>query len=155
MYSKRTIIGIIVGGIITGIGVYALLMSFGIQTIQVNETFDIGEETTYTLNAPEHTEQVLNVTGDAFDISLESPKDGLQIPLTSHKEHVSLQWFHLVDGQSIIKIQNTGSSELEVVGIVNVTSDPILFTYHLMVIIAGLVIIGFSAGFSTRKPKGF
>jgi len=155
MYSKRTIIGIIVGGIITGIGVYALLTSFGIQTIQVDDTFEIGEGTTYTLDAPNHSEQVLNVTGDDFDMSLKSPKDGLQIPLTSYKEHVSLQWFHLADGQSIIKIQNTGSSELEVVGVVNVTSDPILFTYHLMVIIAGLVIIGFSAGFSIRKPKGF
>ena len=155
MYSKRTIIGIIVGGIITGIGVYALLMSFGIQTIQVNETFDIGEETTYTLNAPEHTEQVLNVTGDSFDLTLKSPYNGLQIPLKSHSKHVSLQWFHLADGKSIIKIQNTGSSELEVVGVVNVKSEPILFTYHIMVIISGLVIIGFSAGFSIRKPKGF
>jgi len=155
MYSKRTIIGIIAGGIIAGIGVYSLLMAFGIQTIQVNETFDIGEDTTYTLNAPSHTEQILNVTGDAFDITLSSPANGLQIPLSPHKEHVSLQWFHLTGGQSIIKIQNTGSSELEVVGVVNVTSDPILFTYHIMVIIAGLVIIGFSAGFSIRKPKGF
>ena len=155
MYSRRTIIGIIVGGIITGIGVFALFSSFGIQTIQIDDTFGIGEETTYTLNAPAHSEQRLNVTGDAFDIYLTSPSGGLEIPLTSHTDHVSLQWFHLVDGKSIFKIQNTGLSELEVVGFVNVTSDPILFTYHIMVIISGLVIIGFSAGFSIRKPKGF
>jgi len=155
MYSKLTIIGIIAGGIISGIGGYALLTSFDIQTIQVNDTFGIGEDTTYSLNAPAHYEQIFNVTGDAFDISLKSPSNGLQIPLTAHKDHVSLSWIHLEDGQSIFKIQNTGSSELEVVGVVNVSSDPILFTYHIMVIIAGLVIIGFSAGFSTRKPKGF
>jgi len=155
MYSKRTIIGIIVGGIIAGIGAFALLSSFGIQTIQIDDTFGIGEETTYTLNAPAHSEQLMNVTGNAFDIYLTSPANGLEIPLTSKTNHVSLQWFHLADGKSIFKIQNTGSSELEVVGFVNVTSDPILFTYHIMVIISGLVIIGFSAGFSIRKPKGF
>lgn len=155
MYDKKTIIGIIVGTIITGIGIYALLTSFGIQTIQVNDTFEIGEETSYVLDAPQHAEQVLNITGDSFDLSLKSPYNGLQIPLEPHSKHVSLQWFHLGDGQSIIKIQNTGSSELEVVGVVKVTSDPMMFTYHIMVIISGLVIIGFSAGFSVRKPKGF
>ncbi len=155
MYSKLTIIGIIAGGIIAGIGGYALLTSFGVQTIQVDDTFEIGQGETYTLDAPAHSLQILNVTGDTFDISLKSPADGLQIPLTSHKDHVSLAWTHLKDGQSIFKVQNTGSSELKVVGVVNATSDPILFTYHIMVIIAGIVIIGFSAGFSTRKPKGF
>ncbi|MFB5597472.1 MAG: hypothetical protein ACE5RJ_00425 [Nitrosopumilaceae archaeon] len=155
MYSKRTIIGTIVGGVITAIGIFSLITSFGIQTIEVNDTFDIGEGTTYTLNAPEHSEQVLNVTGDSFDLKLKSPANGLQIPLKPHKEHVSLQWFHLDDGISEFTVQNTGSSELEVVGTVQVESDPIFFTYHIMVIIAGLVIIGFSAGFSVRKPKGF
>jgi len=155
MYSKLTIIGIIAGGIIASIGVIALLMSFGIQTIQVDDTLDVGERETYSFNAPAHTEQVLNVTGDTFDIYLTSPPGGLQIPNTPHKDHVSLQWIHLEDGPSTLKIQNTGSSELEVVGVLNVTSDPILFTYHIMVIIAGIVIIGFSAGFSARKPKGF
>jgi hypothetical protein len=155
MYSKRTIIGTVVGGVITAIGIYSLLTSFGLQTINVDDTFDVGEGDTYTLDAPAHTEQVMNVTGDSFDLSLSSPADGLQIPLKPHSEHVSLQWFHLKDGQSIFKVQNTGSSELEVIGTVHVRTDPIFFTYHVMVMIAGLVIIGFSAGFSVRKPKGF
>ncbi len=155
MYSKRTIIGTIVGGIITAIGIYSLFTSFGLQTINVDDTFAIGEGTTYTLNAPAHIEQRMNVTGDTFDLTLSTPGKGLQIPLTPHKNHVSLVWVHLDDGTSKLKIQNTGSSELEVDGIVQVSTDPIFFTYHVMVIIAGLVIIGFSAGFSVRKPKGF
>ena len=36
-----------------------------------------------------------------------------------------------------------------------VLNDPIQITYHIMVIIGGVVILGFSAGFSIRKPKGF
>ena len=65
MYSKRAIIGIIVGGIIAGIGVYSLLMSFGIQTIQVDDTLDVGQSDTYTLTAPANTKQIMNVT-DCF-----------------------------------------------------------------------------------------
>ena len=155
MYSKRTIIGTIVGGVITAIGIYSLLTSFGLQTINVDDTFGVGEGDTYTINAPAHTEQLMNVTGEKFDLELKSPADGLQIPLKQHSDHVSLAWVHLEDGTSVLKIQNTGSSQLEVDGIVHVTTDPIFFTYHVMVIIAGLVIIGFSAGFSVRKPKGF
>ena len=37
----------------------------------------------------------------------------------------------------------------------NVTTDPILFSYHFIVIISGMIIIGFSMGFTIRKPKGF
>ena len=33
--------------------------------------------------------------------------------------------------------------------------DPLFFTYSILVIVAGIVVIGFSAGFSARKPKGF
>ena len=155
MYSKRTIIGTIVGGVIVAIGVYSLFTSFGLQTIHVDDTFGVGEGDTYTINAPAHTEQLMNVTGEKFDLQLKSPGDGLQIPLKEHSENVTLQWIHLEDGQSIFKVQNTGSSELKVKGIVKAETDPIFFTYHVMVIIAGLVIIGFSAGFSVRKPKGF
>ena len=35
------------------------------------------------------------------------------------------------------------------------TPNPFAFTIDLMVMITGIVIIGFSMGFSMRKPKGF
>ena len=40
------------------------------------------------------------------DVKLESPADGLQIPNTSYKDKWTLDWVHLVDGESIIQIQN-------------------------------------------------
>jgi hypothetical protein len=43
MLAKRTIIGFIVGSAIIGIGVYSLVTGFGFQTIDVDETFEIGE----------------------------------------------------------------------------------------------------------------
>ena len=155
MLTKRTIIGTIVGGAITAIGVAALVLAIGLQTIQVNDTFDIGSGTTYALTGPEGADQFLKITGDSFDVTLDSPENSFQVPLTSFKKEKSFSWVHSTEGKSVIKIQNTGQSELLVEGTVHVSSDTILFTYHFLVITAGLVIVGFSAGFSTRRPRGF
>ena len=155
MLSKRTIIGIIAGSIIIALGAASIFTHIGVQEFSVNDSFPIGEKTTYRLNAPQHTNQNMTISGDAYDITLSSPADGLQIPTTSHKNEVSLDWVHLADGESVIEIQNTGQSELNVTGTVYHTSDPIFISYDILVIISGMVIIGFSAGFSLRKPKGF
>ena len=49
----------------------------------------------------------------------------------------------------------TGDSEFTESYKFELERDPLFFTYSILVIIAGVVIIGFSAGFSARKPKGF
>jgi len=153
--SKRTIIGIIVGSAIIAIGVYSLISGIGLHTMQVNETFAIGESTSYQITASEHAKQHMVITGEKFDLKLSSPGDGLQIPKTSHTKEVTLDWTHLKDGITVINLQNTGSSELKVDATLEVTPDPILFAYHIMVITSGMIIIGFSMGFTLRKPKGF
>jgi len=70
-------------------------------------------------------------------------------------EPLQIDWTHLADGETKIQIQNTGDTELEITGTLTRSSDPIWFTYDLMVIISGMVILGFSTGFTLRKPKGF
>ena len=155
MLNKRTIIGISVGSVITAIGIFALITSLGVQTISVDDTFEIGESTTYTLNSPAHTKQRLDINGTSFRVSLVSPPGGLQIPESDYKNELSVEWVHLEEGVSILDLQNTGDSKLHVVGNVNVILDPFLIAYRLLIIISGLVIIGFSAAFSVRKPKGF
>ena len=155
MLSKRTIIGIVVGSAIIAIGIYSLISGIGLQTIQVHETFPVGKSTSYQISSTEHAQQHMVITGDRFDIALSSPGDGLQIPKTSHTKEVILDWVFLKDGKTMINLQNTGSSELKVDATLQVTSDPILFTYHIVVITSGMVIIGFSMGFTLRKPKGF
>lgn len=155
MLSKRTIIGITVGAIISSIGVVALFSSFGLQTVKVDENFAIGESTTYSFNAPAHAKQYLNITGNSFDVNLKTPYGGLQIPRDNFKDDLSLEWVHLIDGQSILEIQNTGDSELRVYGTIETLTDPIMFSYHILVIVTGLVIIGLSSAFSVRKPRGF
>jgi hypothetical protein len=153
--SKRTIIGIIVGSAIIGIGIFSLISDIGLQTMPVNETFGVGESTSYQITANEHAQQHMKIMGEKFDLSLSSPGNGLQIPKTSHTKEVTLDWTHLKDGITVIHLQNTGSSELKVEATLQVTVDPILFTYHIIVITSGMVIIGFSMGFTLRKPKGF
>lgn len=153
--SKRTIIGTVVGSIIIAIGLYALVTSFGIQNVTDTETYESGESTSYQFDAPISAKQYMNVTGDSFQLSLKSPRGGLQVPESDYKNELSLEWVHLEDGQSRVQIQNTGDSDLNISYEFQVLTDPIQITYHIVVIIGGIVILGFSAGFSVRKPKGF
>jgi len=155
MLAKRTIIGLIIGIVIIAIGGISLIQHIGTLTINENYVIEVGDSVFYTIPAPIHTPQSMTITGDAFDLKLESPAEGLQIPKTSYKNELTLEWTHLVDGESIIQIQNTGNTELSITGVLIRSSDPIWFTYDLMVIISGMVIIGFSMGFTLRKPKGF
>ncbi len=155
MISKRTIIGLIVGSAIIAIAGASLIIHIGTITINENYVIEVGDSALYTIPAPIHTPQSMTITGDTFDLKLQSPGDGLQIPLTSYKKELPLDWTHLEDGESIIQIQNTGNTELSITGVLIRSSDPIWFTYDFMVIISGMVIIGFSMGFTLRKPKGF
>ena len=155
MISKRTVIGIGVGSAIIAISIASLFLHFGIQTIEVDETFGLGEATTYRISAPEHTPQKMKITGDTFDVILETPAYGLQVPLTTHKKEVTFDWVHLADGETRINIQNTGNSEIHTTATFQTSTNPLLITYDIMVIITGLVIIGLSLGFSIRKPRGF
>ena len=72
-----------------------------------------------------------------------------------YKNEISFDWIMTQDGTNKIKITNAGQTEIHITGMFQKNTDPLLFTYHLMVITAGVVIIGFSAAFSVRKPKGF
>ena len=166
MLSKRTIIGLIVGSAIIAIGGYSLLTHIGPLTVYEDYTVAIGDSMSYTIPAPDGTPQHMEIFGDAFDLKLASPSVGLQIPNPSSEntfesfknridEPLKLDWVHLEDGETRIIIQNTGDSELHIIGELIRSSDPIWFTYDLMVITSGMVIIGFSMGFTLRKPKGF
>jgi len=144
-----------VGSVIIGIGAVSLIQHIGTITVNENYLVEVGDSTFYTIPAPANTPQSMKIVGDSFDLRLESPGEGLQIPNTSYKKEKKLDWVHLEDGESKIQIQNTGDRELEITGVLIRSSDPIWFTYDLMVIISGVVIIGFSMGFTLRKPKGF
>ena len=155
MLATRTIIGFVVGGVIIGIGVYSLVTGLGFQTIEVDETFETGESTSYQISANKGAQQEMKIMAEKFELKLSSPGGDPEIPMTSFAKEETFRWAHLEDGVTRIQIHNAGSSEMQIVATLNITPDPILFTYHLIVIISGIVIIGFSMGFTLRKPKGF
>ena len=156
MLATRTIIGIIIGSLVIGLGGYSLVNSLA-PTISMNENFVIGsgESASFSIPAPKDASQYMMIVGDAFDVKLISPGDGLNIPNTSYKKELVLDWTHTEEGQTIIVIQNTGASELEITANTNQTPDPFGITFDFMVITSGVIILGFSLGFTLRKPKGF
>jgi hypothetical protein len=156
MMSKRTIIGLILGVVIISASGYSLILHIG-PTVEHKEnlTLEKGTSEIFKNTAPAQSPQSLIVTGDSFELELHSPGDGLQIPKTSFKNEFKQDWIHSEDGVSSIEIKNTGKSELEINVIMTQTPNPFAFTIDLMVMITGIVIIGFSMGFSMRKPKGF
>ena len=171
MLSKRTIIGLIFGIAIITLGAASLIQHTGLYTDDFQDVIEVGSPAIYTIPAPNHTPQHMEITGDAFDLNLKSPSTGLQIPsnssdpyggsnkMESFKNRIDipliLDWIHLADGETKIKIQNTGNTELEITGVIITSYQPEIFTLDLMVMITGVIIIGFSLGFTLRKPKGF
>ncbi len=156
MLSRRTVIGLIIGITIIGLAGFSLIDKIG-PTVEITENFsvDIGKSQPLTIPAPANALQSLKIIGETFDLKLQSPGEGKQISNTSYKNELELEWIHLVDGNSKILIQNTGNKELDVVAVTNQTPNPYGFTIDLMIIVTGVVIIGFSMGFTLRKPKGF
>ena len=156
MLSKRTIIGLIFGIAIITLGGASLIIHTGLHTDDFQDVIEVGALAHYTIPAPNHTPQQMMITGDAFDLKLSSPSTGLQIPnVTSYKNELKLNWVHISDGETKIQIQNTGNTELEITGVIITSYQPEIFTLDLMVMITGVIIIGFSLGFTLRKLKGF
>ena len=118
-----------------------------------NETFGVGDADKIRFNAPENSYQTVTVTGEAFDVKIITPDESNNVE--SFKGKATFSWTNMISGENIIQIQNTGNSEFHVSGTFELQRDPLFFTYSILVIVAGIVIIGFSAGFSVRKPKGF
>ena len=156
MFSKFTIIGLIVGSIISLLGAASIIDSFADpnEIQNTNETFGIGDADKIRFNAPENSFQTITVTGDALDLKIITPDENNNVD-KSIKGEATFSWTNLTPGEIIIQIQNTGNSEFNVSGTFVLQRDPLFFTYSILVIVAGIVVIGFSAGFSVRKPKGF
>ena len=127
MLSKRTIIGLIVGIGIIILGGASLILHLGLHTNDFQDVIEVGAPARYTIPAPIHTPQSMKITGDTFDLNLESPGNGLQIINQTGKDEMKLDWVHLIDGETIIQIQNTGNTELEITGVITTSYEPVIF----------------------------
>ena len=149
-------IGLIVGCIISGLGTASMIDSFvnPIETIQTNDTFGIGDSDKIRFNAPANSFQTLTIIGDTFDVKILTSDEKNNID-NSYNDKETFSWINTVSGENVIQIQNTGKSEFNISGTFELSRDPLFLTYHILVIIAGIVVIGFSAAFTVRKPRGF
>ena len=156
MLNKYTIIGLIVGCVISGLGVASMVDSLvnPIEIRQTNDTFGVGDSDKIRFNAPANSFQTLTITGDTFDVKILTADEKNNID-DSYKDKATFSWTNTVSGENVIQIQNTGQSEFNISGTFELSRDPLFLTYHILVIIAGIVVIGFSAAFSVRKPRGF
>ena len=155
MWSRLTIIGVVVGSIIIGIGAAALVMHLGPITVTEEYTVLPGEAVSYLIPAPEGTAQTMSITGDRFNVTLSSPGGGLQIPNAEYRGSAALSWTHAESGDTTIYVKNAGGGDLQINPVIERSSDPIWIAFDFMVIISGIIIIGFSMGFAARRPKGF
>ena len=156
MLHKLTIIGIIIGCAISILGAASMVTSLNTPN-EIQEdtaTFGVGDLDKINFNAPENSSQTLTITGNSFDVKITTP-DSKNDVNASFKNKANFSWTSTTAGQTIITIQNTGDSEFTENYKFELARDPLFFTYSTLVIIAGVVIIGFSAVFSAKKPKGF
>jgi len=154
--NKYTIIGLIAGCIISGLGVISMI-DFLVNPVDImdfDDDFGVGESTIFSFQAPENSFQNFVITGNSFDVKV-SIQDNVAKFDNSYKDKADISWVNTIAGENIIKIQNTGNSELNAKGTLEKSRDPLFFTYHILVVIAGIVVIGFSAAFTVRKPRGF
>ena len=125
-----------------------------VDTMKFDDDFGVGESTTFVFQASAGFKQYIVITGSSFDVKVSIPDNVAKFD-NSYKNKADLSWTNTISGENIIKIQNTGQSELHAKGALEKSRDPLFLTYHLLVIIAGIVVIGFSAAFTVRKPRGF
>ena len=154
MLTKKSVAGIGVGLIAVVLGTFFMLQSIMTNVHDITDVVDVGKNDVFQFDAEKHYHEFLNVTGSSFHIHMKTPGTGLQIDKDFQKE-VSLDWYSLENGQHFINITNTGGSVLHVTGKLEAVTNPLIFTSHLLVISSGILIIGISAVFSIRKPKGF
>ena len=156
MLNKYTIIGLIAGCIISGLGVISMI-DFLVNPVDImdfDDDFGVGESTIFSFQAPENSFQNFVITGNSFDVKVYTPDNEIKFD-GSYKDKADISWANTISGENIIKIQNTGNSELNAKGTLEKSRDPLFLTYHILVVIAGIVVIGFSAAFTVRKPRGF
>lgn len=155
MITTRTIIGMVVGGAIIVLAGASLVLDLVRGPLEITETFGPGESTSYQIAGDAGAVHTISVAAERFEIRLDGPGGGPSVPRTEFLEEYSLEWTHLESGRTAINLWNTGGTDMVVSGTFSVPVDSIRFVYHIVVITSGVVIIGFSMGFSLRKPRGF
>jgi len=92
--SKYTIIGLIVGIIISALGIFSAIDYFTnpIEIMDFNDNFGVGESTIFQFESPENSLQKIMITGDSFDVKILTPGNKEKFD-DSYKNKADLSWF--------------------------------------------------------------
>ena len=105
MLNKFSIVGLIIGSIVSILGASSMVSSLSSPSeIQEDSvTFGIGDMDKIQFNAPENSFQSLTVTGDSFDIKITTPDSSNDVD-QSFKNKASFSWTTGTSGEITLSL---------------------------------------------------
>ena len=103
MLNKYTIIGLIAGCIISGLGVISMIdfLANPVDVMDFDDYFGVGESTTFVFQAPENSFQKLMITGSSFDVKISIPDNVAKFDNT-YKNKADISWINTISGPSFL-----------------------------------------------------
>ena len=96
MLNKYTIVGLIAGGIISGLGVISIVdfLANPVDVMDFDDDFGVGESTIFSFQVPENSFQTLTIIGDTFDVKILTSDEKNNID-NSYKNKADISWVNL------------------------------------------------------------
>jgi len=100
MLNKYTMVGLVVGCIISGLGVASMIdfLANPIDIMDFDDNFGVGESTTFVFQAQENSFQKLVITGNAFDVKVFTPDNEINLMIA-----IRIEWIY--HGQILFQVR--------------------------------------------------
>ncbi|MFL6474505.1 MAG: hypothetical protein ACJ70N_06495 [Nitrososphaera sp.] len=144
--SKVFYITIAAGIVFIAIGAASSVYSNIPVDVPLDNTIKPGTQDVITPDMNTGNTASLSVSGDTFNIEIKDP-DGQVIESTSGNSTFSYDLTAQKAGQHSITINNTGSSDLTIVGHAQTKASPLGLSGALMLVITGIITIGLGLRF--------
>jgi hypothetical protein len=144
--SKVFYITIAAGIVFIAIGAASSVYSNIPVNVPLDNTIKPGTQDVITPDMNTGNTANLSVSGDTFNIEIKDP-DGQVIESTSGNSTFSYDLTAQKAGQHSITINNTGSSDLTIVGHAQTKASPLGLSGALMLVITGIITIGLGLRF--------
>jgi hypothetical protein len=144
--SKVFYITIAAGIVFIAIGAASSVYSNIPVEVPLDNTIKPGTQDVITPDMNTGNTASLSVSGDTFNIEIKDP-DGQVIESTSGNSTFSYDLTAQKAGQHSITINNTGSSDLTIVGHAQTKASPLGLSGALMLVITGIITIGLGLRF--------
>lgn len=144
--SKVFYVTIAAGIVFIAIGAASSVYSNIPVDVPLDNTIKPGTQDVITPDMNTGNTASLSVSGDTFNIEIKDP-DGQVIESTSGNSTFSYDLTAQKAGQHSITINNTGSSDLTIVGHAQTKASPLGLSGALMLVITGIITIGLGLRF--------